>query len=99
MRPSNICSVAVLLSLALVRSDAQLTEENAPANWLNLDAGPFSIWAPPGWEFHKLPSVDSYVGEFVGDGVSLKFDFGRYSDGYIRNAKKPKYVIDHRSIG
>jgi hypothetical protein len=43
--------------------------------------------------------VDSYVGEFVGDGVVLRFDFGQHSSGYLKKAKKPAYVIAHESIG
>src|SRR5262249_9198880 len=72
--------------------------EQTTANWFKLDAGPFSILAPPGWRFHQLQGVDSYVGEFVGDGVSLKFDFGRYSSD-LEEAKEPKYTIIHKSIG
>jgi hypothetical protein len=68
-------------------------------SWRKLDAGPFSVSAPPGWEFHQLQGVDSYVGEFVGDGIVLTFDFGRYSSGYLKQAKKPAYVIAHESIG
>src|SRR5882762_1029459 len=68
-------------------------------SWRKLDAGPFSISAPLGWEFHQLTGVDSYVGEFVGDGVALLFDFGQHSSGYLKNAKKPVYVIGHESIG
>ena len=66
---------------------------------LKLDAGPFSILAPLGWEFHQLMGVDSYVGEFVGDGVALRFDFGGYSSGYLKKFKKPAYVIARESIG
>jgi hypothetical protein len=68
------------------------------SNWVKVDAGPFSISAPPGWEFHQLAGVDSYVGEFVGDGVALLFDFGGYSRD-LKEAKKPAYVIAHESIG
>jgi hypothetical protein len=71
----------------------------APISWHKVDAGPFSLFAPPGWEFHQLAGVDSYVGEFVGDGVTLRFDFGRYSSGYLKNAKKPAYGIARESIG
>jgi hypothetical protein len=68
-------------------------------SWGKLDAGPFSISALPGWEFHQLTGVDSYVGEFVGDGFALRFDFGQHSSGYLKDAKKPVYVIAHESIG
>jgi hypothetical protein len=67
-------------------------------NWRKVDAGPFSILAPPGWQFHQLEGVDSYVGEFVGDGIALRFDFGGYSDS-LKEEKKPEYVVVHKSIG
>jgi TonB family protein len=70
-----------------------------PTTWHKVDAGPFSILAPPGWEFHQLMGVDSFVGEFVGDGVVLTFDYGRYARGYLKEDKKPAYVIAHKSIG
>ena len=70
----------------------------APSDWHKVDAGPFSILAPSGWEFRRLTGVDSYVGEFVGDGVALTFDFGRYSSS-LNQAKKPDYVIAKESIG
>jgi len=66
--------------------------------WHKLDAGPFSILAPLGWKFHQLMGVDSYVGEFVGDGIALTFDFGGYSTE-LRKAKKPAYIITKESIG
>jgi hypothetical protein len=68
------------------------------SDWHKVDAGPFSILAPSGWEFHQLQGVDSYVGEFVGDGVVLTFDFGRYSNT-LKKEKKPAYVVTHKSIG
>jgi len=53
--------------------------------------------APPGWEFYQLQGVDSYVGEFVGDSVVLRFDFGRYSNP-LKEEKKPAYFVVHKSI-
>jgi len=66
---------------------------NVPSFWRKLDAGPFSILAPAGWEFRQLEGVDSYVGEFVGDDIKLTFDFGRYSDGYFKKAKQSAFVF------
>jgi len=71
---------------------------SSPADWRRVDAGPFSILAPSGWEFHQLEGIDSYVGEFVGDSVILKFDFGRYSCP-LKEEMKPDYIITHKSIG
>ncbi len=69
-----------------------------PTGWHKVDAGPFSILAPSGWEFHQIAGVDSYVGEFVGDGLTLRFDFGGYSNP-LKEEKKPAYVVVHKSIG
>ena len=68
-----------------------------PIGWHKVDAGPFSFFAPSGWEFRQLMGVDSYVGEFVGDGLTLRFDFGRYSNP-LKEEKKPAYVVVHKSI-
>jgi hypothetical protein len=68
------------------------------SDWHKVDAGPFSILDPSGWEFHQLQGVDSYVGEFVGDGAVLTFDFGEYSNP-LKEEKKPAYVVVHNSIG
>ena len=76
----------------------RLTTTTAPADWHKIDAGPFSILAPSGWGFHQLQGVDSYVGEFVGDGVVLRFDFGEYSNS-LKEEKKPAYAVIHKSIG
>jgi hypothetical protein len=69
----------------------------SPANWHQVDAGPFSILAPPGWEFHQLQGIDSFVGEFAGDGVVLRFDYGGYSNP-LKEERKPIYVVIHKSI-
>jgi hypothetical protein len=69
----------------------------APTSWHKVDAGSFSILAPSGWEFHQLQGVDSYVGEFIGDSIVLRFDFGGYSNP-LKEEKKPVYVVIHKSI-
>jgi hypothetical protein len=69
-----------------------------PTGWHKVDAGPFSLFAPLGWDFHQLMGVDSYVGEFVGDGLTLGFDFGGYSNP-LKEEKKPAYAVVHKSIG
>jgi hypothetical protein len=55
--------------------------------------------APPQWEFRQLQGIDSYVGEFVGDGVVLTFDFGQYSSGYLKKAKAPAYSVAKTHVG
>jgi len=89
----------VVFILLAVCASTQIAQTNAAdvEGWYKLDTGPFSVLAPPGWEFHQLTGVDSYVGEFVGNGVTLTFDFGRYSTE-LRHAKKPAYIITKKSI-
>lgn len=77
--------------------ECDMPSDAVPTCWRRLDAGPFSISAPPGWNFRQLPGVDSFVGEFVGDGLTLAFDYGRYSTE-LRKAKKPTYDISKKSI-
>lgn len=60
------------------------------------DPGPFSILLPVGWKFNKLQGEDSYVGEFVGDGMRLEFDYGIYS-GYPGEGN-PNYTITTEMI-
>ena len=54
-------------------TDQQNPRAVATPDWHKVDAGPFSILAPPAWEFHQLDGVDSYVGEFVGNSIVLRF--------------------------
>jgi hypothetical protein len=69
-----------------------------PTGWLRVDAAAFSINAPPGWELRRQQGIDSYVGEFVGNGVALKFDFGRYSNR-LDDEKEPTYRVSHEMVG
>jgi hypothetical protein len=109
----TICLVgAVLVSLlaltwvsrdeALAKSAVQVNQVqqsgSEESGWQKIDAGAFSILAPSGWKFRRLQGIDSYVGEFTGSGIVLKFDFGGYSDAF-REEKKPAYVVVHKSIG
>src|SRR5258708_34430868 len=75
-----------------------LSVVTAPTTWHKVDAGAFSLFAPLGWELHHLAGVDSYVGEFVGDGVVLIVDFGQDSSGYLKRPKKTADVIPHKSL-
>jgi hypothetical protein len=89
----------VVFILLTVCASTQTAPPNAGdlEGWHKLDAGPFSVLAPSGWGFHQLTGVDSYVGELVGNGVTLTFDYGRYSTE-LRHAKKPAYIIINKSI-
>jgi hypothetical protein len=68
-----------------------------PSDWQNIDAGEVSIYAPPGWKFHRLVGFDSSVGEFVGDGVRLEFSYGPYSNS-LDEQHEPEYLVVHERI-
>src|SRR5215470_4957309 len=89
LRTFCFCAISVL-----VCSSNQLPDSAA---WHKIDAGAFSLLAPAGWEFHQLQGVDSYIGEFTGDGVVLKFDYGLWSNP-LDEAHEPKYAITKESI-
>jgi hypothetical protein len=80
-----------------------LAEQNIvtklPDGWKQLDADYFTVYAPATWKFRKLQGIHSYVGEFVGDGVRLEFDYGEYSDSLPAYAKEPLYIVSEASIG
>jgi hypothetical protein len=97
MRPPIVRATSTLLCMVLVSANAQGDPQSVPADWLKLDAGPFSILAPSGWEFHQLDGADSYVGEFVRNSIVLRFDYGRYSNP-LKEERKPIYVVIHKTI-
>ncbi len=55
------------------------TNAVVPSGWQTVDTGKFTIALPSGWEYVPSRGIDSFVGEFVGDGVTLSFDYGWYS--------------------
>jgi hypothetical protein len=73
-------------------------ESKPPTGWQKAEAGPFSIFAPPGWKCRQLQGIDSTVGQCVGDRVELHFDFGQYSNP-LDEAQEPSYVVAHENIG
>lgn len=103
------CGVFLFLTAcAIAQSDKSSTVDIATcegaaavitACWHKLDAGPFSILAPAGWKFRQLQGIDSFVGEFAGDGVVLTFDFGRHSSGYFKKDKAPAYLVAKKRVG
>ncbi len=60
----------------------------------------FSLRLPPGWELNELQGPDSYVGEVVGDGVRLTFDYGAHS-WRLDPGDDPayRYAVAYESIG
>jgi hypothetical protein len=68
-----------------------------PEGWQKLDTDFFSIYAPPSWQFHVGMALDSYTGEFVGDGARLEFDYGQYSNP-LSEEKEPTYIVTKEKV-
>jgi hypothetical protein len=74
-------------------------EPYPPAGWHKLDTGAFSIYAPEGWSFRHVMSVDSYMGQFVGDGIALGFDVGWFTEHLDDSQRGAAYLLTDESIG
>lgn len=66
-------------------------------DWRSIDTGPFRVMLPPGWRYVPAQGIDSFVGGFEGDGMSLHFDYGWYSAG--PHAGDPAYAAHAETIG
>jgi len=69
-----------------------------PTNWQFVDANSFTLSLPPSWKFNKLQGIDSYVGEFVGDGTKLGFDYGWYSNSLAED-NDLNHTVAYETIG
>lgn len=49
------------------------------ADWVTVDVGPFSFRTPPDLIDQEVQGIDSLVGQYERDGMSVGFDFGWYS--------------------
>lgn len=74
-----LCAMAIAVE-ACFRQAQNGEKEVAQPDWQVVDAGPFTVSLPQEWQFNKLQGIDSQIGEFVGDGARLSFDFGWYSN-------------------
>ena len=92
----------VLVTLALAIFDCGIAFtigcSSIPRSWRKVDAGAFSIVAPPGWVLHKRDGVDSYIGDFTNGEVVLDFDYGLYSNGF-EDCREPQYVVTSEAVG
>ena len=67
------------------------------AIWQVIDAETFFVSIPQDWTFRKLQGIDSYVGEIVGGGTRLTFDYGDYSNT-LADPSNPNYIVSYESI-
>ena len=74
-------------------------DAQAGPDWTRATAQGFSLALPPGWTLRELQGVDSYVGEVVGDGVRLRWDFGRYSWNLTpEDEHEHKYAVSYEYV-
>ena len=75
-----------------------VTPSPTPTGWQFIDANSFTLSLPSEWKFNKLQGTDSYIGEFVGNGTRLFFDFGWYSSPG-ENDNDPNHIVTYETIG
>jgi len=77
---------------------------SAPHGWHKENLGAFTVFLPPKMKYIKQEGIDSFVGEFQGKSLTLRFDYGGYSQttasynesggrGIIR-----RFLIDARQV-
>ncbi|MDP3062897.1 MAG: hypothetical protein Q8O40_06780, partial [Chloroflexota bacterium] len=80
---------------------------NVPSDWERAvvpgwESQPaFALRLPRGWDVNELQGIDSYVGEIVGAGVRLVFDYGAYSWTLNPAEEDPEheYIVAYEEIG
>lgn len=100
----SLVSIAIvgLFALFMIRSPKRSIEPSrlvpTPTPSLKtLDLRRFSVQIPGSWRYVPQSGVDSYVGALKGDGITLLFDYGYYSNTLARDGD-PKYTIRTESI-
>lgn len=97
-----IFAVCVEVGIVGCRMNIPKTSGEIPpipsAGWRLVDVGNFTINLPPGWKFQERQGIDSHVGEFVGQGMEIRFDEGGYSYDF-RDIEPSEYVVTYEIIG
>jgi hypothetical protein len=90
-------SSPVASSQAQVFGPAQATAP-IPGDWNRIEpyADTFDIALPPGWRFVEQQGVDSQIGEFVGGGIRLSFDYGAYTNTLVEPGDAGYLLTDER---
>ena len=82
--------------------DAMSSPDWTPAEVSNPNSSEgFTVMLPPGWELRELQGIDSLVGEIVGDGVRLVYDYGNYSSNLdpANFDQDGAYTVVHEVVG
>ena len=93
--PANVALIVLVVILAGVAGYFALN--NRSTTWQFIDANSFTLSLPPNWKFNELQGIDSYVGEFTGDGAKLGFDYGWYSNPLAED-NDPNHTVTYETI-
>ena len=87
---------------ALAGNGSNNDDHDVADEWKLVEAsgwpGGFSLRLPQGWQLNELQGIDSYVGEIIGGGGRLTFDFGWYSNS-LADDDDPQYIVTYEEIG
>lgn len=74
------------------------TSVNPPNGWVQVDAKKFSFYVPSDIKAVPVRGIDSFVGEYKCDSISLSFDYGQYSNR-LENEGESGYASRKERIG
>ena len=87
---------------ALAGNESDNDDQDVTDEWKLVEAsgwpGGFSLRLPKGWQLNELQGIDSYVGEIIGGGGRLIFDFGWYSNSLVDD-DDAQYIVTYEEIG
>ena len=97
-----LANAGVVTAFALTNEGSSNEHQDVADDWELVEVsdwmGGVSLHLPPGWQLNELQGVDSYVGEIIGDGARLEFDFGWYSSSLVED-DDPQYIVTYEEIG
>jgi hypothetical protein len=71
----------------------------APAEWQQVDSAcDFFFKAPPEMKRQDVSGIDSCVGEYLGAGMDLSYDYGGYSDPLDSYSDNAEYAEESATI-
>ena len=92
--------VVLLRSVDVYTSSAWLSavfEANVEDTWRKIENDSFSFSVPPSFRQTAVHGIDSFLEEYVSDGIDLVFDYGPYSNNFSdwpKDTKVEKLKID-----
>ena len=97
-----LATAGVVTAFNLASGGSGNEYQDVEDEWVLVEAsdwtGGVSLRLPPGWQLNELQGLDSYVGEIVGGGAGLGFDFGWYSSSLVED-DDPQHIVTYEEIG